>query len=87
MVMSNGCKPFVFMHGDDPSIVRFGKQRKTQDVRWGTCPVGSCFIVEVSELEVRKNSKRPSIPATYRGKFKTNAIQRPVWVYQVTRIK
>lgn len=63
-----------------------GKGKRQTDPRWNTCPIGQAFFIERTEEEVRNNKKRPSIPASLQGKFKTKSWELP-WGYMVTRTR
>ena len=65
-----------------------GKGGRNSDPSWSQCQAGDSFFVEASEEQVRKNQKRPSIPARFQGCFKTKGGQwQGVWGYLVTRIR
>lgn len=65
-----------------------GKGGRNSDPRWTLCQTGQSFFVETSEEQVRKNQKRPSIPARFQGCFKTKGGQyQGVWGYLVTRVR
>ena len=74
----------------DPTDPRLTPLKKTngQDPRWDTTPVGKCFFVAATEVEVQENKKRPSIPVRWQGRFKTKAYRLDGNTgYLVTRLR
>ena len=70
-------------NSNDPSFIPYGKGKRNIDPRWSQCHIGQSFFVERTEQEVKNNKRRPTIPAAYKGRFKTKGGQlKGHWGYK-----
>ena len=53
-----------------------GKNVREIDPRWDTCPPGHGFFVPVTPREYAEGKKRPTVPAKYKGQFKTTGFDK-----------